>query len=196
MHSESTSGSCGTQIQIQRDPNIASLRAEVVLANASLQDGDLLAWQCLTCAVRNSVHLEMLIHGAPSLLSDQHWRELSAFLADESLRAVVVASSQPFVDDSPDDAAIKSLHPSRALLRDRWAFNREDLERVLATAVGFKEKKKVAVGEVELPLCDVLLVGGGSSAGCTSSIADLNSGLFVQQLLPPPITDTPDTPDF
>ena len=53
-----------------------------------------------------------------------------------------------------------------------------------------------AVGEVELPLCDVLLVGGGSSAGCTSSIADLNSGLFVQQLLPPPITDTPDTPDF
>ena len=47
-----------------------------------------------------------------SLLSDQHWRELSAFLADESPRSVIIAGAQAFVDDSPDDATIKSLHPS------------------------------------------------------------------------------------
>lgn len=49
-----------------------------------------------------------VLHEVPSLLSDQHWRDLAAMMADDTLRSLIIASPTVMLDDSPDDAVLKA----------------------------------------------------------------------------------------
>ena len=126
-----------------------------------------------------------VLHGRRSLLSDQHWRDIGATLAEPRLKSVVFVSEFPFVDESPEDAAIKGLHPSRAYLRDQWSYNQNDLLRLLDTMFAWKSDGKEGFREA-------VLLGGGSRAGAISSVKDLNTGTSLRQVLPPPIAARPD----
>ena len=70
-------------------------------------------------------------HPHEAMLSLQQWRELGNAVSDPDLRALVVATERPVVDDSPQDAALKAVHPSQARLREGWPYHGADLHRLL-----------------------------------------------------------------
>ena len=150
-----------------------------------------------------------VLHNVPSLLSDQHWRDLAAFMSDETLRSLVIASPTVVLDDSPDDAVLKALHPSQSgRIKNGWPYNRHDLKRMLHSLFAWKNQSTVKVEDtgIETTVRDVLIVSGGSKYGMTSTIASTpqngagsGSGgsagsVKVRQLVLPPITDTPSVP--
>jgi hypothetical protein len=126
-----------------------------------------------------------VLHGTRSLLTEQHWREIGATLAEPRLKAVVFCCEFPYVDESPEDAALKGLHPSCANLRDQWCYNQKDLLRLLDTLFAWKSDGKEGFR-------DALLLAGGLRTGIQSTIKDLNSGASLRQLIPPPIGAKPD----
>ena len=122
-----------------------------------------------------------VLHKSKSLLSDQHWRDIGAVLAAPRLKALVVCCEFPYVDESPEDAAIKGLHPSKACLRDQWAYNQRDLMRLLDTLFTWKDNGKKGSR-------DVVLMAGGLRSGISSTIRDELTGLTIRQIIPPPIS--------
>ena len=119
-----------------------------------------------------------VLHAVPSLLSDQQWRDLAAFMADDTLRSLVIASPTVVLDDSPDDAVLKALHPSQSgTIKNGWPYNRHDLKRLLHSLFAWKNQRKITLesNNKEMPVRDVLLVSGGSKYGMTSTISS-NSG--------------------
>lgn len=136
-----------------------------------------------------------VLHNVESLLSEQHWREVAAALADPELRVVCVASPTVVLDDSPDDAVLKAIHPSKALLRNRWPFHRTDLERLLRTLFAWKTQSTVEINNTTVSTRDVMLVSGGSTCGAMTNITDASLRSTIRQVTPPPITDQPTVPE-
>lgn len=110
-------------------------------------------------------------------------------------------SPSVILDDSPDDAVLKALHPSRAgKIRGGWPFNRGDLTRLLTTLMAWKGQRRVKLQNAEVPIRDVLLVSGGSSYGMVTTITQKLeregriSDTRFRQIVLPPVTDTPRSP--
>ena len=122
-----------------------------------------------------------ILHKSKSLLSEQHWREIVATLASPRLKALVVCCEFPYVDESPEDASIKGLHPSKACLRDQWSYNQTDLMRLLDTLFAWKNDGKKGAR-------DVVLMAGGLRSGTNTIIRDGLTGLTIRQVIPPPIS--------
>ena len=142
-----------------------------------------------------------VLHEVPSLLSDQHWRDLAAMMADDTLRSLIIASPTVMLDDSPDDAVLKALHPSKSgRIKNGWPYNRHDLKRMLKSLFAWKKQSTVEVNSVEMEVRDVLVVSGGSRFGMTTTISsnsnnkESGTGTRFRQIVLPPITDTPSPP--
>lgn len=140
-----------------------------------------------------------VLHSVPSLLSDQHWRDMAACMSDDTLRSLIIASPTVVLDDSPDDAVLKALHPSKSgRIKNGWPYNRHDLQRLLKSVFAWKNQTRIKVESMkgeELPMRDVLIVSGGSKYGMTSTISSSDNGDGrIRQVVLPPITDTPSVP--
>ena len=120
-----------------------------------------------------------------------------------------MASPTVILDDSPDDAVLKALHPSKSgRVKNGWPYNRHDLKRMLKSLFAWKSQTTVDVQSVEMPLKDVLIVSGGSRYGMTTTISSTGAsggasgsasgsasgGTRFRQLVVPPITDVPSPP--
>ena len=153
-----------------------------------------------------------VLHETKSLLSDQHWRELAAVMSDDTLRSLIVASPTVILDDSPDDAVLKALHPSKSgRVKNGWPYNRHDLKRMLRSLFAWKSQTNITVQNVEMSQRDLLIVSGGSRYGMTTTISFTgsegdrssdgvnesssgNGDTRFRQLVLPPITDVPSPP--
>ena len=116
------------------------------------------------------------------LVSQEQWQHIEHSLSDpdESMRVLLVCAERPLVEETPASAQIRSRRPETFAVKERWAYNDHELERLLSMLVAWKLAK---------PHRQVQILGGGLRVGMESLITHRASGTQLRQLTIGPITD-------
>eukprot|EP00742_Colponemidia_sp_Colp-10_P001884 GILJ01002015.1.p1 GENE.GILJ01002015.1~~GILJ01002015.1.p1 ORF type:complete len:541 (-),score=74.39 GILJ01002015.1:115-1698(-) len=118
------------------------------------------------------------------IMNEAQWSLLQSVLAMDDVTSLLVCSEIPFVGDSPEEAKKKSLQEGMEFLVDHWAYQTEELVRLLTLLSDWK-KDGIAKGISR----EVVMAGGDIHAGVTSTIADSTNGVTIKHITTSPISN-------
>ena len=103
------------------------------------------------------------------------------------MKVAVLCSETPIIGDEPETAKAKIAESaSMDFLKDHWAYNEEELIRLLDICFGWKAGGELESGGYSR---DVIFVTGDIHCGVSSIVRDQETGLQINHLVTSPVTN-------
>ena len=98
-----------------------------------------------------------------ALISDDQWQAFEEFMENPDLKAIILCSETPFLGDEPSKVKEQAENiRSLKFLRDHWAYNDEELFRLIERCFAWKSEDPC--------LRDMIFVAGDIHCGVTITL--------------------------